>query len=845
MGGNLYMDDYQKLKFASLLHDIGKFYQRADNFGKGKSAYDSKYKILSKKDYGKSGAHSKWSADFVKKYFDDDVENLVLYHHNPSKSSDENLCKILQKADHHSSKERIEADENQDVLLTPLTSIFSRISLDDKKSDEFYVPVTELDFTKELHPQDQKVKNGWNLVPDYQHLWAKFENEFKLLINHDFESVLAVLKKYTSTIPSAVYYAESDISLYDHLKTTAAISNCRYLFSKEDKLTSSDTQDVYRIINGDISGIQKFIYKVSSPDDAQRGMSKRLRGRSLYLTLLTEAIANKIILDLNLDSSNILFCGGGRFTIIAPNIDRTEEVLKEIDYNVNKYFINHFNAELYLALVSVETNGEGLAEFGRILSSLNALLNENKKHKFINHLDELFEVGGDANYDLCPVCGNPSPKDELCHDCKEHEKLGAVVANANYLIKYESCDKLARSTFFPNLGIGFSFKNTKRQVIKFVDENPETKITVYMLNNTNFLDLTNDITNKNVSFDFKVLGNSIPNINGKPLYFNHLAEISKGANKLGVLKMDVDNLGKIFSQGFNHLRENNQGASISRISSLSFYMDLFFSGRINQIADKFKVYTDTLGHDELFKPIILKFEEEIDNQITYVDKVVYKAKGNLPDEFKNLGTSTIHINYSGGDDLLVVGPYDDIIEFAEEFRDRFKEWTACNNSINISGGIIITGPKFPIGKAALMADDELEKSKDCGRDKITVFNQVLSWENKGQISGFKDLFKFGKTLEELRENKPSGENRLSAGFVYSLMHIWEKSNDLGELLDYNEDAWIKYNLAKASCGTYMRRFVYKLRLIENTKLKEDLLEDGRKFMPWIKVPVSWSSLRLR
>ena len=28
-----------------------------------------------------------------------------------------------------------------------------------------------------------------------------------------------------------------------------------------------------------------------------------------------------------------------------------------------------------------------------------------------------------------------------------------------------------------------------------------------------------------------------------------------------------------------------------------------------------------------------------------------------------------------------------------------------------------------------MADDELEKSKDCGRDKITVFGEVLAWQS--------------------------------------------------------------------------------------------------------------------
>ena len=826
------MEDYQALKFAALFHDIGKFYQRADNLGHGKQSYDSKYNNLVN-DIGP--AHPKWSADFVKDYFDDLVENLVLYHHKPSNADFVELANMLQKADHHSSKERIDSNEKQDVLLTPLTSIFSRISLDKKKSDEYYVPVTELDFKQNLYPQNEKIRNGWNLVPDYEHLWVKFVNEFKTLPKMDFESVLAVLKKYTSTIPSAVYVSQSDISLYDHLKTTAAIANCRYLFSKENELTKKDSQEVYRIINGDISGIQKFIYKVSSPDEAQSGMSKRLRGRSLYLTLLSEAIASKIILDLNLDSSNILFCGGGRFTIIAPNTEKTDDVLKEIDFNVNDYFIKHFNAELYLALVSVTVSGDELGNFGKILSDLNALLNENKKHKFINHLTDLFEVKDDANYDLCPVCGNPSKKDKFCSDCNEHEKLGGTVANANYLIRYASDKKIEKSLYFDNLNIGFIFKRSNKEVIDVVNNNEEINFIIYKLNDTNFLKLAGEITNENVSFDFKMLGNSIPNIKGKPLYFNHLAESSKGASKLGILKMDVDNLGKIFSQGFNQLGEDNQGASISRISSLSFYMDLFFSGMINQIVSKFKIYTDTLGHDDLFyKGQNITFENG-------ESEVIYKPKGELPDEFDNLGTSTIHINYSGGDDLLVVGPYDDIIEFAQDFRNEFKKWTACNNSINISGGIVLINQKFPIGKAAIMADTELEKSKDCGRNKITVFNQVLSWQSDiVRFKGFDELLKFGKYLEELYNRK-----KISKGFIYSLLQIWQSRSGVDELSLFSEKYWIDKNVEKLSKKSYVPVFMYKLRLVRNREIRDNLAKKGIKYMPWIKTPVSWASLRLR
>lgn len=826
------MNDYQLLKLASLFHDIGKFHWRADNFVKFSHAYDDKYEKLDKLDCGSLNAYAKLSADFTKEYFNELVEELAAYHQNPKKSCYEKLCKLLQKVNHQSSEESIKSIEEQELLVTPLTSIFSRISLNDKSNEEYYVPINELDFTKDLYPKNEKEMSEWNLVKDYEKLWYKFVKEFKLLKTMDFESVLELVKKYTSTIPSSVYKSESDISFYDSLKTTTAIRNCRYLYSQINYSKISKNKDFYRIINGDISGIQKFIYRVNSPEDAQNGMSKRLRGRSLYLTLLCESITNKIIYDLNLDSTNILFCGGGRFTIIAPNTQKTLDVIHQIDNDVNAFFINQFNAELYLALVSTSCDGDGLDNFEKILLILSNLLSENKKHKFVKLLDKLFDLEDEVNYHLCSVCGNKSLENKLCNECYNHEELGKKVANSKYLIKYVSDVELSGSDFFIDfLNTGYIFKSRK-EAINLVNNNLDIKFTIYKLNDANFLDLIGDIINENVSFGFKVLGNNVPTIKEKPLYFNHLAQLSKGANKLGVLKIDVDNLGLIFSKGFNNLCNDSEGTNISHISSLSFYMDLFFSGCINQIIHKFKFFTQTYGHSELFDEIELEFKEGVEK--------VYRSKKELPNEFKDLGHSTIYINYSGGDDLLVVGPYDDIIEFAYEFRSKFKNWTAYNDSINISGGIFISSPKFPIGKSAIMANKELEKSKDCGRNKFTVFNEVLKWEsNNDKIKGFDELFVFGKFLEDLKES-----DKISSGFIYSLLYIWNSSFKFNKLTVFDKKNWEEYNKRKISSYRYIPLLMYKLRNIPK-KEKERLAADGKKFMPWIKIPVSWASLRLR
>ena len=813
------------VKFASLLHDIGKFYQRMDNQGSGKKAYDSKYDKLSTSDYGDNGAHGKWSADFVSRFYDDEVENFVLYHHNPSKSMDNDLCSIVQKADHHSSSERNESETEQNVLKSPLISIFSRIN----DSKEYYIPLKELDIDDSIYPKEYKDMSGHTLQPDYKTLWAKFVKEFEKINQNDFDTVLALMKKYTSTIPSAAYKSVSDVSLYDHAKTTAALATCRYLYSLEDKLLKTkDEQKVYLIINGDISGIQKFIYKISTPEDAQSGMSKRLRGRSLYLTLLSEAVTSRIIDDLNLNSSNIIFCGGGRFTVVAPNTDKVKKALNNIRNDLNNFFIEKFNAELYLSLVTEEVCGKDLTNFGEVIENLNTKINSDKKHKFAGNLDKVFEIEDKVNYDkLCPVCGNKLDKntDSTCFECQDHEELGQKAANANYIIKYSADFELDDSSFFVDfLKTGYIFKKSNKDVLKIIKNNPDVRFTVYKLNDTNFLNLTDEIKSNNVSFDFKFLGNNVPNIKGKPLYFQHLAQISKGANKLGILKMDVDNLGRIFSDGFKHL---DKGASISKISSLSFYMDVFFSGVINTLVKKYRVYTSPEGLDD-YKEILLDFDGEI--------KSVYKGKS---DSLEN-STSTIYINYSGGDDLLVLGPYDDIINFANDFRCEFKKWTANNPSVNISAGITIVGAKFPIGKAADMAEEFLESSKNCGRDKITVFNEVLAWDTKELEKGFDEIFEFANKLESYTEDK-----KVSKGFVYSLLRIWQsKFNRKKQRLSSNED-WNDDIHNRLSSKAFVPIFKYKLRLISDKDTRNDIDKKGIKLMPWIKTPVSWVSLRLR
>lgn len=577
--------------------------------------------------------------------------DLVLYHHNHTKSNYPDLCSILKKADHHSASEREDIDDTQEVNKSPLISLFSKIVLEgNDKVDEQYIPLNKLSLDdgsfNNLKPAAKKdTMGGWNLVPEYNRLWNEFNSEFELIQNKtDFNTLLALLKKYASTMPSAAYKSKSDISLYDHSKTTAALAVSRYLFNRDGdvKLTQNNDLNCYLAIEGDISGIQKFIFKISSPQEAQSGMSKRLRGRSLYLTLLCDAIATHIAEELELCEANILFCGGGRFTIIGPNTKMAKEKLAEIKSKLNKFFIDEFNAELYLALVSIECCGDDLAKFGQITRKLSNKLNEDKKHKFSDNLDEVFNFDEEIKYDdLCSVCGMPydcKSDEKTCDICESHEKLGQNSVNAKYMIK---CIDISEDVFNNDnykgiyiirpIKIGYYFiKNDSKLVDTINGLSKKCKqVEVIKLNDTNFLNLANYEFNDNVSFSFSFMGNTVPNFKKyyhMPLYFEHLAEISKGSNKLGVLKMDVDNLGLILSEGLREVYGNN--CSISRISSLSSQLDMFFSGFVNNIASDFKVYSKVFDNEKFDE---IKLNIQNDNKLENVIHV-FKPKEELNDE---------------------------------------------------------------------------------------------------------------------------------------------------------------------------------------------------------------------
>ena len=125
------------------------------------------------------------------------------------------------------------------------------------------------------------------------------------------------------------------------------------------------------------------------------------------------------------------------------------------------------------------------------------------------------------------------------------------------------------------------------------------------------------------------------------------AKEAEGIDRIAVLRADVDNLGQAFVSGFPE-----KYTTLSRTATLSRQLSLFFKHYINDI----------------------------------LKNSVYKLS-------KDCSERNATVVYSGGDDLFIVGSWDDVIALAVDIQQTLEEYSI--GALTISAGIGIYPAKYP------------------------------------------------------------------------------------------------------------------------------------------------------
>ncbi|MDH7513896.1 MAG: type III-A CRISPR-associated protein Cas10/Csm1 [Clostridiales bacterium] len=751
--------EYHDLILAAWLHDIGKFYQRSGF--KLNTPKDEEAVTQLAKRYG-TGVQTRYShlhAIYSDKFFREYLPNfsiagtLAALHHSPENAGTDRmryLAKLITLADWMASGERRERESEEDsegYQAEPLVSIFARLrtDADAKKLAETpsYIPLVPLKASlEEIFPvaSKQQAFKEQDGQLSYKLLWNNFTEEIGLIDKIDIiRQIPYLLEKFTLTIP-ATTIDKPDISIYHHAKSTAALASCLYqiqlsehtldsLFGDikglprklaEEKTSIISAQEGYLangdflLVGGDLSGIQDFIYSVTS----ERAL-KGLRGRSFYLQLLSEVVSRLILRTFDLTEANLLYCGGGHFFILLPNINEAAEKLRAIREKVDTVLLQAHRGKLAIILEWVPVRYiDFFINFASIWTEVASKLGKMKRRKFASlfaspdlgkywpKIMGPFDIGGERP--ACQICGEEIEKlgEHTCSLCESFSSLSSDLGRAK-AISIEDIEAKPLPESISDLGwkdilsaLGFDcwlWKERKEGPQAGVDEagkewQPRFLKKYLLLNSTDFAG--------NFS-GFKFIASKITGPEGEILTLEEMADVAEGIKRWGILRADVDRLGAVFAQALGDDR------TISRMSMLSSMLSLYFCARLN----------------DLWR---LK-----DSYQCSIMSSLNEKRGPKETEGNNL-LDYVYIAYSGGDDLLLIGPWSVLPTLATLIYDDFCRFTS--SKLTLSAGIYLApSKKFPLYEAAREAGNAEEEAKKAGRNMISFLERVMSWEKLEEV----------------------------------------------------------------------------------------------------------------
>ncbi len=628
----------------------------------------------------------------------------------------------------------IEALKKAVEKRNPLYSIFDRVVI---KKHEF-------------NPQRRSRLDVVRLTAD----GLATKEGFPKLTVHDLEADLDLLKQnlresaYAETLPFLYQkYGWRIADLQDTEKyPDAALCDSSRVAQALDNPGSGGG---YLLVKGDLTGIQEYIYHGIQPGKTGGlgNLAKRLRARSILVSVLTDFIANVILRELGLSSWHLLFAGGGHFNFLLPDDKKGE--LDNLANSIGASLRHQFGERLELIVASEWYTKEQLEKkASRCFEAVNIKRDKLKHQQHLGGLNGLFQEKID----------NSKVKQK---EREERERrIGAAFPKQHFLVEIVSKNPLTYNNgdvvlavfeiqlqasgpklFHTLLAVeNLNQDKNNKSAYWFLTKNKGNDIQfahILALNDTNFLpkeDWKPDFEFP-ISFGFRFLGKHAPrpyqpnteieDASADLLDFNQIAEIGnevqqkgEGFVRLGSLMLDVDNLGSIFSDGLEE-------ANLARIITLSRELNYFFTAHFNQRAEE--------------------------------------------------PQHRVYVVYSGGDDAFAVGKWDMLMRFAKVLRADFQRFIryeeSHNDDVHFSAGLFMSNPHYPVGRFYKDTKAAQDKAKDIsGKDCVDVFDYTLDW------TSYDDKYDLGNQFRDvLEKGQTNGGRKFNASFAYRIMQLVKSS----------------------------------------------------------------------
>ena len=496
--------------------------------------------------------------------YPDDVDGILVDNLVKGRSDDaRHLVRILDNA-FSSVNSFIYPRQGNDSDLAALISIFSGIKLDKQLSPPVFNNIATLSPGHAFPVENACVpaaKAKVYLDNFFNEVYELMENgapSFNILYLH----IVAVMRKYLWCIAAP---GQNNIPLYEIVHVLLALTACIYKYHRsiDDfslNIIGDDNISKFRLVVGDLSGIQKYIFSIANIGAG--GTAKRLRARSFKLWALAEVLSLHVLALFDVPYSNVIMASGGKFYILLPNTPSAEDQLDKLQKELDEWCIKKFNGELVFNLADVVCSQNDIEHFDELLSKIGLCLSQRKAKPLSAAIIDkgvwnedmfLLPFMAENETSLCRCCRKGivsanAEQEGVCDDCYDDWKLGTDLANARYVVFYKGyCEG----------GLNL-FADYCVRVYDVVPHKP----------NPFFVIKLNDATIKELReypAIFAFIANYIPVARhgycddcsgcsdkgslreGEPIYFDCIANRARGKSLLGYLKADVDNLGSIFA----------------------------------------------------------------------------------------------------------------------------------------------------------------------------------------------------------------------------------------------------------------------------------------------------------
>ena len=684
----------------------------------------------------------------------------------------------------------------------PLRSIFSLIHLEGAAPSPVYHRPGPLSLSREaLFPCSEYA----SLDPaKLKALWDRFVAELdRAAISASdarfFELFYHLYYKWAWALPCT--YGEPGVSLFQQWKAVAG------LVLATGERWAEGPGDEFTLIGGDIPGIQDFVYTITS-----KGAAKGLRGRSFFIQLLGDAVVRRLLSDLELCPANVIYNAGGNFMVLGPKGE--EKTVSEIAARINEQFLEAFEGDVAFCVAChpLPATQVGSAAFSQDASRvLHEALGREKLRRFVDiacrkpeDWRKVFGAQGQGGVRFCAVCQHERRAGEKgrtiedgwkCEHCAGFEDLAQTIAQ-DRLLMFVSTERPGQSgqrwqeLLWQLTRRWYDFHPGLRK-----DQRPDVRI--YSVNYVDFL--------AEYTHGFRFIANTTPRkADGQVKTFEDLALGATGLERVGVLRMDVDDLGKVLT----HWMPNRTMAATSALSNA---LDRFFSG-----------WLDAICHEVTDDPQM---------------KGVESKRSDL-----------LYVIYAGGDDLFVVGAWDLMPLLADKIREQFDGYVGRNPHLHISAGITLEDRKFPLYQAAERAGDALDRGakeltrkvdgQEVKKNAFSFLGLALGWETYAFVK--KETERLIWLIQEQKVSRSllSVLRAIHARYLEDVRQAAERSLT-GEKMYYGPWMWRKvYQLSRIRQRYGKQEIVQAIESLETEVLTAEN-------MPYIGLATRWAEYLTR